>query len=240
LVDDTNGNWWAVMLARREFGPSYPLGRETFMVPVKWPRGEFPQFEPVELNQPVSEHNISSKTSFPTDHQVTISSPHTLYLRDPKLQDYKQGHDSKTLILHLVEEELGTVGGNPTFIGQRQISLDSDAQAEIDLISAPRKGHCGLSVYKDPFRHISLDIDLGQRQISLAVHHLGQDLSFLKATLLQDASAVRVRIQSTTEEYKFLYNTFSNSHWSTETELGQIPCANMSADDFTGMAHFYQ
>jgi len=37
LVDDTAGNWWLVMLASRPYGGrSYNLGRETFMVPVRW------------------------------------------------------------------------------------------------------------------------------------------------------------------------------------------------------------
>jgi len=36
LVDDTEGNWWMVLLASRPFYGVCPLGRETFMVPVYW------------------------------------------------------------------------------------------------------------------------------------------------------------------------------------------------------------
>jgi alpha-N-arabinofuranosidase len=36
LFDDTNGNWWMVLLASRPFYGVCPLGRETFMVPVIW------------------------------------------------------------------------------------------------------------------------------------------------------------------------------------------------------------
>ncbi|KFZ05583.1 hypothetical protein V501_08222 [Pseudogymnoascus sp. VKM F-4519 (FW-2642)] len=235
LVEDTSGKWWAVMLARRDFGLCYPLGRETFMVSVDWPKGEFPRFEMAELNQRLSSRRVASKRrGFSTEYQVTISSPHSLYLRDPNLQDYKQGDNKKSIILHLREDELGTAGGNPTFIGQRQTSLDSIALAEIDLTSAPIKGHCGLTVYKDSFRHVSLDIDLDKRQISLAVHHLGQNFSFFKDTLLQASSAVRVMIQSTKEAYRFSYRTVDASKWSAETELGQVSCSDMSGDDFTG------
>lgn len=235
LVEDTDGKWWALMLARRDFGLSYPLGRETFMVPVDWPRGEFPRFEQVELDQTFSDRSVVTKNKgLLTDHDVTISSPHSLYLRDPNLQDYKQGDHKKSIILCLREEELGTAGGNPTFIGQRQTSLDSAALAEIDLTSVPVKGHCGLTVYKDPFRHASLDVDLDKRQISLAVRHLGQDFSFLKETSVQTSSAVRVTIQSTKEAYRFSYRTMDFSEWSAETELGQVSCSDMSGDDFTG------
>jgi alpha-N-arabinofuranosidase len=36
LTDDTQGNWWMVLLASRPFYGVCPLGRETFMVPVYW------------------------------------------------------------------------------------------------------------------------------------------------------------------------------------------------------------
>jgi len=36
LIDDTEGNWWMVLLASRPFHGVCPLGRETFMVPLFW------------------------------------------------------------------------------------------------------------------------------------------------------------------------------------------------------------
>ena len=36
MVDDTAGNWWMALLASRPFYGVCPLGRETFMVPVRW------------------------------------------------------------------------------------------------------------------------------------------------------------------------------------------------------------
>jgi alpha-N-arabinofuranosidase len=36
LIDDSNGNWWMVLLASRPFYGVCPLGRETFMVPFHW------------------------------------------------------------------------------------------------------------------------------------------------------------------------------------------------------------
>ena len=36
MFDDMEGNWWMVMLASRPFKGVCPLGRETFMVPIKW------------------------------------------------------------------------------------------------------------------------------------------------------------------------------------------------------------
>lgn len=39
IVDDTEGNWWMILLASRPFYGVCPLGRETFMVPLAWEDG---------------------------------------------------------------------------------------------------------------------------------------------------------------------------------------------------------
>lgn len=49
LFQDGNGNWWGVALSTRS-GPeyiNYPMGRETVMTPVRWPKGEFPIWSPI-------------------------------------------------------------------------------------------------------------------------------------------------------------------------------------------------
>jgi alpha-N-arabinofuranosidase len=46
LVEAADGRWWAVLLAMRPYGGyHYPLGRETFLVPVAWEEG-WPVFAP--------------------------------------------------------------------------------------------------------------------------------------------------------------------------------------------------
>lgn len=46
LVQAADGSWWAVLLAMRRYGGyHYPLGRETFLVPVSWEDG-WPVFAP--------------------------------------------------------------------------------------------------------------------------------------------------------------------------------------------------
>ncbi len=46
LVQAVDGSWWAVLLAMRPYGGyHYPLGRETFLVPVEWQEG-WPVFAP--------------------------------------------------------------------------------------------------------------------------------------------------------------------------------------------------
>ncbi|KAI9157923.1 Non-reducing end alpha-L-arabinofuranosidase BoGH43A [Paramyrothecium foliicola] len=233
LVEDTKGQWWAFMLARRELGASYPLGRETFMTPVEWAPNQFPRFDSVELSQNVSslDRQVASKSGKVAFLEVLLSSLHTIYIRDPVLGDYKQGDDEKSIILQLGSDDLS---GSPTFVGQRQTSLESDAQAEVNLTSCPTSGHVGLSVYKDPFRHASLDVDLGRGEIALAVRDVEKELDYVNTQSIRGSSAVKLRINSTVESYQFTYSQLSESGWSTDIDLGEVSCADMSGDDFTG------
>ncbi|KAJ0165332.1 Non-reducing end alpha-L-arabinofuranosidase BoGH43A [Colletotrichum tanaceti] len=58
MVDDTDGNWWAVFLATRPQNPRNgtglpQLGRETFLCPVTWDASGWPVFND---NEPIAEH----------------------------------------------------------------------------------------------------------------------------------------------------------------------------------------
>lgn len=119
LVDDAQGNWWALMLARREFGQSYPLGRETYMVPIYWATSEYFRFKPIEMTHALSDRYMAMKEDDASDHAVTLKDLHTLYLREPDLDAYQQGEDGKSLMLHLKAEKLGSLGGS------RRVRLNS-------------------------------------------------------------------------------------------------------------------
>jgi beta-xylosidase len=234
LVQDTAGEWWAFMLARREFEASYPIGRETFIVPVEWTAGSFPQFESAELSLSLPSRRVAAKANPRTQHQVALSSMHTIYLRNPELGKYKRGHDEQSLILQSGTYDLDSQGESPSFIGQRQTSLESKAQSEVDLVTCPDSGHIGLAVYKDPFRHASINIDLDRKEISLTVRHLGKSLDHTRIKAFQGAQAIELIVSSTVENYRFSYKNLKGSEWSEEFELGQVSCSDMSGDDFTG------
>ncbi|KAL4756490.1 putative xylosidase/arabinosidase [Aspergillus foveolatus] len=238
LVQDTTGNWWAVMLGRRELsesGDSYPLGRETYMVPVEWPEGEFPNFQPVQLQHtvPATRSIVGAKQSESgLESQVQLSSPHTIYIRDPLLENYSSG--STAITLRSTDTELGAMSGSPTFVGRRQTSLVSTVNAQIELASALKQGHAGLVVYKDPFRYAGIDVDLIACQVSFIFRHATQEHTTSGSTSVEGAAALNLIIRSSNETYIFLYSALVGNKWSSEVELATFPCSDMSGDDFTG------
>ncbi|KAJ8111660.1 hypothetical protein OPT61_g5803 [Boeremia exigua] len=239
LFNDTHGDWWACMLARREIGSCYPLGRETFMVPVSWPEKTFPKFEPVELSQILWDRpNLPARqVQTAAESSVLLASQRTMYLRTPQLENYAQGEDGKSLLLQCTEVPLGSGSGSPTFLGVRQTSLVSTAEAIVDLNSLPENCGCGLSLYKDTYRYVSFEIDSAQRFLRVAALFPEQKLAHHRHILLDKATAVKLTITSSVEHYVLSFSVLFHGQWSHQEGLFRCSTANLSGDDFTGTVY---
>ncbi|KAM0417226.1 hypothetical protein ACHAPT_012803 [Fusarium lateritium] len=239
LVSDTEGEWWCTLLARRQHGDAYPLGRETYLVPVSWPHGEFPSFESVQLKQVVGsgDRKLPEQLLSGSPNSVTkvfqLDSPHTVWLRTPDIGSSIHELEPSKLILKATPTALGCTEGSPTFVGQRQVSLEGGAHVLLDLGSLPVKGHCGLSLYKDSYRHASLDVD-SDRRICLAVAHKTQSFTFLNGQSIASASTVKLVIRAAVDNYEFSYTLKQDGYWQNKQQLGSVSAAAFSGDDFTG------
>ncbi|EAW07112.1 beta-xylosidase [Aspergillus clavatus NRRL 1] len=232
LFQDPLGQWWAVMLAGREYGASYPLGRETFLTPVEWPENQFPSFAPVELS-PKCSRQMPGRVASHTLPAVSLDSPLTLYLRTPDLQNYAQ--NGKEITLTPVEADLGSMSGTMTFVGQRQTSLESVARVLLRLGDLPAgKVSCGLAVYKDPFRYASVTYSTADGCFSLTIQEPGKPLTTLGSIPVQHATAAQLSITSSTENYVFECSLAHTDGDTETTKLGEVPCSALSGDDFTG------
>ncbi|CAK7236992.1 hypothetical protein SBRCBS47491_009825 [Sporothrix bragantina] len=243
LVEDGAGHWWALLLARREHGDAFSLGRETYLVPATWTAGEFPALDSVELLQQVATATgtgrgriggqPNSADARAAAHVVTLSSPHTVFLRTPALDRYVQ-RDADTMVLHFTAAALGCGEGSPVFLGERQTALNSTAQVTLDLTGLPDGSHSGLSLYKDTYRHVSLDVDGRHKRLSLASQHPGQPFAYLHPVSLSRATSVRLTVSSTALCYTFAYSTHDGDRWAEDVVLGSVPSSAVSGDDFTG------
>ena len=232
LFQDQEWQWWCVTLARREYGGSYPLGRETYLTSVEWAEGAFPVFEAVEITQR-TRRKAAKKAASAKPVGVRLDSPETLYLRTPHLKSYRQAGDE--MVLTATDAGLGAPEGTMTFVGRRQTCLDSAARVKIQLSDTPGKDLCyGLTLYKDVFRYAAIEYRARDASVALTVQDVGEPLTMLSSHSAQDAVSARLSIISGVDLYKFGVQLFFASGATTEIELGQVPCSAMSGDDFTG------
>ncbi|KAF2014120.1 glycoside hydrolase family 43 protein [Aaosphaeria arxii CBS 175.79] len=192
LFQDAKGQWWASGLAVRAGGnyaddpyhANFPMGRETFLVPVEWPEGEFPIFQNVSgtmsgdftLPQPSGPEtvppqgsgklvNANDEVDFEPGSQLP---PHFLHWRIPHVKNYKvspEGHENQLALRSSVLNLTGfdgdsSLGLGQTFVSRRQSHSLFKFSVEIDW-----KGHLtrdseevGVSVMQDQSQHFDIGI----------------------------------------------------------------------------------
>lgn len=125
LVQTAGGDWWAVFLATRPYGPDlYNTGRETFLLPVKW-RDGYPVI--LDRNTPIpqqAQRPLGLGTSPPPNpwyQDIHGYDPLTwLSIRGPSSDFLTVSPDHKTLTLAARPDALGDVTQRPSFVGLRQ------------------------------------------------------------------------------------------------------------------------
>lgn len=144
LVETQNGEWWAVLLAMRPYGGYYyNLGRETFLVPVRW-EDEFPIFSPgtgrVEFEYPTPNLPEQTWEARPDrdDFDEANLALHWNFLRTPREDFYSLMERPGYLRLCLRPQQL-TEPGNPSFVGRRQQNINFAAETELEF--TPRSTH---------------------------------------------------------------------------------------------------
>ena len=138
LVETQFGEWWMVLLAMRPYGGYfYNLGRETFLVPVRW-EDAWPvvaagsgQVEFVGRAPNLPEHRWPSLSV--CDHFETHTlAPQWNFLRTPRDDFWSLGVRPGYLRLRLRPERLTDLA-NPSFVGRRQQHMRFTARAALEF-----------------------------------------------------------------------------------------------------------
>ncbi|MGQ1948212.1 glycoside hydrolase family 43 protein [Geofilum sp. OHC36d9] len=249
LIQDLQGNWWAVFLACRPYdGNHYNLGRETFMAPVEWEDG-WPLINPnadeVQLHYqftaalPQSEdiNNRNGLMAMRDEFTNTTLDLYWLMIRTP----YEQWFDIDTidggrLLLQLRPYSFLT-DGNPSFIGRRQQHLKSSASVSMSFTPKSSDEKAGLMVFQNTgnfyFLCQSLDNDVNVIQLYSSTKEGG--LKLLDTTPMpKQHNSLFLKIASDRDVYRCYYSN-NDSVWN---QIGQNLDARLlstqTAGGFTG------
>jgi alpha-N-arabinofuranosidase len=151
LVDTPAGEWWLVCLAMRPYGGYfYNLGRETFLVPVRWEEG-WPVVSPgagrVEFTYSVPD---LPEQTWPTPPACdNFDSPtlalHWNSLRTPPDEFMSLTERPGYLRLRLRPQKMSEQT-NPSFVGRRQQHIHFTAQAKFDFVPQNENECAGLTL----------------------------------------------------------------------------------------------
>ena len=263
LVQAANGSWWMVFLAYRNYGGSYHhLGRETYLAPVEWKKGEWPVVNgglPIDTlvkantlpSVPLEKHWNAGKFA------PTTGDAEWVYLQNPVSDNYawlgapcsdKKVKPSQAEALALLPHGSLTDNQQPTFVGRRQECANFEMETMVTLSQVGDNVvaddmAAGLSVYQINDGH--LDFVLTNKQIALrcklkSIDYVVKSVDLVpidRSRLDKDKlklRQVKLRVRSDGTMYYFDY-ALKNEEFH---ELASVNCSLMStevAGGFTGV-----
>ena len=160
FVEAPDGQWWATFLATRPYSDdNYNIGRETFLMPVRWkdgwPRITVPgEAVPLTLRAPVAATNTDRRArdgsvSLREDFSSSTLGPEWMMMRNPRTRWY--GLSGGALSLDARPVSIGDFG-NPSFVGRRLQHPDATVATRVRFAPQKEGDEAGLvAIQNDAF-----------------------------------------------------------------------------------------
>jgi len=225
LVELDDGSAWAVLLGIRVTGGRHHhLGRETFLVPVRWRSDGWPEIADGGGLGAADPAGAGERDDFDADELAL----EWVFVRNPDERDWslrqRRGH------LRLWGSSLAlTDVGSPALVCRRQRHLGVTARALLDFEPREPGERAGLCVRANEEFHFALEIARGERGRRL---ELTETLGGRSRTITGPdlgAGPVTLVIRADAHEY-----TVSGGTGSTLRELGSVPARALSAETIAG------
>jgi alpha-N-arabinofuranosidase len=177
LVQTPGGDWFAVFLGCRPYQSSfYNLGRETFLLPVKWEDG-WPTILPPKTPVPlaVKKPNLpaSPAAAVPTTGNIRFIDNFDadklafrwISLRAPTSQWYATSKADKALFLEPRADRVSG-HGNPSFLAVRQ--QNNDFSCMVTLSAQPQTKRCvaGLAAFQNERHFYAINVKVAEGRLT--------------------------------------------------------------------------
>jgi alpha-N-arabinofuranosidase len=214
------GEWWMVMLAMRPYdGYFYNLGRETFLVPVRWEDG-WPVVSPgtgrVEFEYPVPnlpEHRWPSQPAC-DNFEATRLDLCWNFLRTPREDFYSLTERPGYLRLRLCPQMLSE-RANPSFVGRRQQHINFAARAVMEFVPRSVNECSGIVLLQRDafhFRFVVTQAGKGETVIRLIKREKSEETTLAEQPI--EPGRVYFKVEADGQDYSFHIATAPGA-WQT-------------------------
>jgi alpha-N-arabinofuranosidase len=228
LVVGPDGNWWAVFLAVRPYLDRYsPMGRETFMLPVSWPKDGWPMILEPGVRVPLvgtAPKGVTFHTDAPErfdgargwrdEFSAGTLDQTWIMLRGPK-ETWWQVDAGRLLVAPRAELLSGR--GNPSFLARRvqnaHFTASTELAAPVDMgVSA------GLVVFQGENFHYFLAVRReGDGVTAYLERHNRAGGEIVAQKALGRAASVRLRLSAAEDKCDFVLSV-DGGPWQTLVE----------------------
>lgn len=212
LVQDQNGNWWAVCLGTRTFSypPKHNIGRETMLLPVDW-SGEWPVFgNNGSLDETIEVDNLPIETVYEEPKQKYCCKFDTdkldycwNYFYNPVASNYKYGDGKLTL---MGDEKALRDEASYTWLGRRQCAHNTLTKATLKFPTVQDNEEAGLTVFMNCKHYYAASIiqEEGKRKI-IFTRRIGT-LEKRENEIIIDGDKVTFEMDANRDWYSFYYS----------------------------------
>lgn len=241
LVQTPEGDWWAVFLAQRP-GPGgfQNLGRETYLMPVKWGPDGYPYITqamdtvPLVQSRPGIEEGPQAQAgnfTWTDGFASTELAPEWIGLRGPVGTLELRG-DGRLTLRCLPEKASGR--GVPQYLGRRLQHHAFTASATMDFDPASPTERAGLLLFKNESNHFFLASDGANISLTHTTRH--GDSTLASAPVAEGAAGpVELRVESDGVTMAFSFRRAGAPEWTLLTD--NVDASLISCDrtgGFTG------
>ena len=212
LIEDKNGNWWAICLGTRPYGypPRHNLGRETMLVPVDW-SGEWPvfgekgsvleEFETDLLPASAYQEDISER-SFYDDFSSEKPDLGWNYIYNPdwSLFEWKKG----SLCLWGNENHLRDAD-TLAWIGRRQRHHVSKTEVSFQFACNSDGEEAGLTIFMNERHHYEAALTYKDQKRKLIFRRQIGSLEKIEYELDYEKEQITLKLESDLDYYRFFY-----------------------------------
>lgn len=238
IIEAHDGSWWMVFLAFRPVhGTFHHLGRETFIMPLKWNKEGWPY---INENDTAS---ISVKTKtlplkeFPAESIRENFDGSKLpfvwnYIRNPREESYSLTERKGFLSLKGTELSLNDMA-NPTFVGRRQQHFDFQATTSFEFKASDGE-EAGITVMMDEKSHYDLFLTSENGKYFVNLRYKLGNVSHIEKKHQVSSPKLILKAKGDSKFYSFSFSEDGTS----EINLGTIETKFLSSEvagGFTGV-----
>lgn len=210
LVETRTGEWWMVLLAMRPYGGYfYNLGRETFLVPIRWEE-DWPIVSPgtgrVETSYAVPGLPEQTWATAPArdDFDSSTLAFHWNFLRTPRDEFYRLSEGPGHLRLRLRPQRLSEQT-NPSFVGRRQQHIHFKTQCAMEFTPQNEYECAGLALVQNNNFHFLFVLTKGiQPVVRLIKRAHGTEV--LLAEMMAPPGQISLKVEAHSQAYGFYYS----------------------------------
>ena len=245
LVRLGDGSWWGVFLATRPFaGQSTLLGRETFLLPVRWMDG-WPRFldpgeaVPTVIPRPALEASPATDWVQWQEEFDAALSPEWITLRTPGADSFARVEAGK-LVVTPGADPAGSLG-KPAFVGRRLRHHTATVEASLDFAPERTGDFAGLLGLMDENHFVAVGIEnvagrrvaVVRRRISAGESERGE---LIALAALPEPGPVELRFALDGGTADFDYRLKGAADWlPLAADVDVEPLASIHAGLFTGV-----